>query len=203
MPAIWPTFITQVGNYLNDAKEGKTHEETAEKIASSYHTAVSTAQVILYPNLVIVRPPYLPIKNAILKTFNNIRESEKKARPEQFTDWANAVVDYWKKSQFSPLPFHPQSIIESTGTAGVPIPITHMVTNGGDVNKLKKDLHKVFDHEPQKIKYGIPFATELSTAFISHLQTVKGEHKLTVIPGTPASPGPPIVAKPFKWSGVV
>lgn len=203
MPAIWPTFITQVGNYLNDAKEGKTHEQTAEKIASSYHTAVSTAQVILYPNLVIVRPPYLPIKNAILKTFNNIRESEKKARPEQFTDWANAVVDYWKKSQFSPLPFHPQSIIESTGTAGVPIPITHMVTNGGDVNKLKKDLHKVFDHEPQKIKYGIPFATELSTAFISHLQTVKGEHKLTVIPGTPASPGPPIVAKPFKWSGVV
>lgn len=203
MPAIWPTFITQVGNYLNDAKEGKTHEQTAEKIASSYHTAVSTAQIILYPNLVIVRPPYLPIKNAILKTFNNIRESEKKARPEQFTDWANAVVDYWKKSQFSPLPFHPQSIIESTGTAGVPIPITHMVTNGGDVNKLKKDLHKVFDHEPQKIKYGIPFATELSTAFISHLQTVKGEHKLTVIPGTPASPGPPIVAKPFKWSGVV
>ena len=203
MPAIWPTFITQVGNYLNDAKEGKTHEETAEKIASSYHTAVSTAQVILYPNLVIVRPPYLPIKNAILKTFNNIRESEKKARPEQFTDWANAVVDYWKKSQFSPVPFHPQSIIESTGTAGVPIPITHMVTNGGDVNKLKKDLHKVFDHEPQKIKYGIPFATELSTAFISHLQTVKGEHKLTVIPGTPVSPGPPIVAKPFKWSGVV
>ena len=203
MPANWPTFITQVGNYLNDPKEGKTHKETAEKIASSYHTAASTVQVILYPNLVMVRPPYLPIKNAILKTFDNIRESEKKARPEQFTDWAKAVVDYWKKSQFSPAPFHPQSMIESTGTTGVPIPISHIVSNGGNVDKLKKDLHKVFDNEPQKIKYGIPFATELSTAFISHLQNVKGTHYLTVIPGTPATPGPPIVNKPFKWSGVV
>ena len=203
MPAIWPTFISSVGTYLNNPSEGKTEEQTAEKIASAYHTAVSTTQIILYPNLVMVRPPYQPLKSAILKTFNDIKNSEKKARPEQFTDWAKAVVDYWKKSQFSPAPFHPQSMIESTGTAGVPIPITNMVTNGGDVNKLKRDLHKVFDHEPQKIKYGIPFATDLSTVFISHLQGVKGEHKLTVIPGTPATPGPPIVAKPFKWSGLV
>ena len=101
-----------------------------------------------------------------------------------------------------PWTYMSQSMIESTGTAGVPIPISHMVTNGGNASKLKADLHKVFDHEPQRGKYGIPFATELSKVFISHLQSVKGEHKLTVIPGTPATPGPPIIAKPFKWSGV-
>jgi len=202
MPAIWPTFVSSVGAYLNNPSEGKTEEQTAEKIASAYHTAVSTAQVVLYPNLVIVRPSYIPIKNAILKTFNDIKKSEKKATPAQFNDWAKAIVNYWEQSQFSPAPFHPQSIIESTGTAGVPIPISHTVTNGGSVGKLKKDLHKVFDHKPQKGKYGVPFATDLSKVFISHLQSVKGEHKLTVIPGTPATPGPPIVGKPFKWSGV-
>lgn len=202
MPAIWPTFVSNVGTYLNTPSEGKTEEETAEKIAFAYHTAVSTAQVILYPNLVLVRPSYLPLKNAILKTFDDIKRSEKKPTPAQFASWADAVVNYWNQSQFSPIPFHPQSIIESTGTAGIPIPISHMVTSGGNASKLKADLHKVFNRGPQRGKYGIPFATELSKAFISHLQSVKGEHKLTVIPGTPATPGPAIIAKPFKWNGV-
>ena len=43
MPALLPTFIPVVGGYLNSATEGKTEEETFEKIASEYHKAVKTA----------------------------------------------------------------------------------------------------------------------------------------------------------------
>ena len=47
MAALWPQFISIVGNYLDDPSEGKTHEETAEKIASEYHKAVKAAKTSL------------------------------------------------------------------------------------------------------------------------------------------------------------
>tara|TARA_R110002060_G_C2127253_1_gene99063 strand:- start:266 stop:406 length:141 start_codon:yes stop_codon:yes gene_type:complete len=37
MVALWSQFISIVGNYLDYSSEGKTHEETTEKIPSEYH----------------------------------------------------------------------------------------------------------------------------------------------------------------------
>ena len=76
MPALWSTFIPVVGGYLNATTEGKTHEETAEKIASEYHKAVKLAMTSLHANLPLVQAPYAPIKMDILITLNNIREFE-------------------------------------------------------------------------------------------------------------------------------
>ena len=56
MPAQWTTFIPVVGGYLNSTTEGKTEEQTADKIASEYHKAVKTAQTILHVNLPLVQP---------------------------------------------------------------------------------------------------------------------------------------------------
>ena len=92
MPAIWPAFITSVGGFLDDPSEGKTHTDTAEKISSEYHKAVKTAQVTLHATLVSVQPPYIPIKMAIEKCLNDIKESEGEPQLFHFTDWADGVA---------------------------------------------------------------------------------------------------------------
>jgi hypothetical protein len=86
MPALWPTFIPAVGNYLNSTSSKKTHDEIAEKIASEYHKAVKTANTLVHPgNMPLVLgympspsapKPYTPIKNAIKKTLDDIKKSE-------------------------------------------------------------------------------------------------------------------------------
>ena len=53
----------------------------------------------------------------------------------------------------------------STGTAGVPAPITHIINNGGAVAPLKAGLLTAFTHPPSAVPYGIPFATKLVSAF--------------------------------------
>ena len=203
MPALWPTFIPAVGNYLNSAKEGKTHEETAEKIASEYHKAVKTANTLIHPgNLPLVQAPYLPIKNAIKKTLDDIKKSEGKPKLSHFSDWANATSNYWLATTMSPTPFHPVNIGLSTGTAGVPAPISHIINNGGVVPGLKAGLLTAFTHPQSKIPFGIPLATKLVTAFTTHLATVGGLHTELVTPGSPATPRPPFPS-PQPWVGLV
>lgn len=202
MAALWPQFISIVGNYLDDASEGKTHEETAEKIASEYHKAVKAAKTSLHANPVLSQAPYEPIKVAILKTLNDIRNSEGYPQISNFTDWANTTSSYWLATTMSPVPFHPGNIALSTGTAGIPAPITHIISNGGVIPALQSDLLKAFTHRQSNIKYGIPFATKLVTAFRNHLSTVGGIHTELVTPGTPITPGPPFPS-PLPWTGLV
>lgn len=202
MPALWPTFIPAVGNYLNSAKEGKTHEETAEKIASEYHKAVKTANTVLHVNLPLAQAPYAPIKSAIKKTLDDIRESEGRPKPSHFSDWANATSNYWLATTMSPTPFHPINIGLSTGTVGIPAPISHIINNGGVVPALKSGLCAAFTHPPSKIPFGIPLATKLVTAFTAHLMTVGGLHTELVTPGTPITPLPPFPS-PQPWVGMV
>jgi len=202
MPALWPVFIPVVGGYLNASTEGKTHEETAEKIASEYHKAVKLAMTSLHANLPLVQAPYAPIKMAIMKTYNDIRESGGKPKLPHFSDWANATSTYWLSTTMSPTPFHPVNMGLSTATAGVPAPISHIINNGGIVPLLQKDLLTAFSDGPQKIPYGIPFATKLVTAFKNHLTTVGGLHTELVFPGSPATPLPPFPS-PQPWVGLV
>ena len=202
MAALWPQFISIVGNYLDDPSEGKTHEETAEKIASEYHKAVKAAKTSLHVNPVLSQAPYAPIKVAIMKTLNDIVKSEGKPQLVNFTDWANATSSYWLATTMSPVPPHPGNIALSTGTAGIPVPITHIISNGGSIPGLQSDLLKAFTHTQSKVKYGKPFATKLVTAFTKHLSTVGGIHTELVTPGTPITPGPPFTS-PLPWTGLV
>jgi hypothetical protein len=202
MSALWPTFIPVVGGYLNSSIEGKTHEETAEKIASEYHKAVKLAMTSLHANLPLVQAPYAPIKMAIMKTLNDIRESEGKPKLPHFLDWANATSTYWLSTTMSPVPFHPVNIGLSTATIGVPAPISHIINNGGVIPALQNDLLTAFTHTPSAVPYGIPFATKLVTAFKNHLTTVGGLHTELVFPGSPATPLPPFPS-PQPWVGMV
>tara|TARA_B100000768_G_C11178120_1_gene331742 strand:- start:307 stop:912 length:606 start_codon:yes stop_codon:yes gene_type:complete len=201
MPALWPTFIPVVGSYLNNVSE-KTHDETAEKIASEYHKAVKTAMTTLHANLVLVQAPYTPIKSAILKTLDEIKTSEGKPKLIHFSDWAKATSTYWLSATMSPTPFHPLNMAASTGTAGIPAPITHIINIGGIIPALQNDLLSAFSDGPQKIPYGIPFATKLVTAFTNHLSTVGGLQTEFVTAGSPATPVP-IGPIPQPWVGLV
>lgn len=202
MPALWPVFIPAVGGYLNNPSKGKTEEETAEKIASEYHKAVKTAQTTLHANLPLAQVPYVGIKMGILKTLNDIKNSEGKPQLRHFTDWANATSQYWLATTMSPAPFHPLNMAASTGTAGVPVPITHIINNGGVVPALQADLLKAFQHEPSRTPYGIPFAQKLVTAFSNHLKTVGGLQTEFVTSGTPVTPVP-VGPIPQPWIGMV
>ena len=201
MPALWSTFIPVVGGYLNKAVE-KTEEETAEKIASEYHKAVATAMTSLHANMVMVQAPYAPIKVAILKTLNDIKNSEGKPKMNHFVNWANVTSAYWLSAVMNPLPFHPANMAASTGTAGIPIPITHIINNGGVIPALQADLLMAFSDGPQKIPYGIPFATKLVLAFTNHLSTVGGLQTELVTPGTPITPLTPFPSA-LPWVGMV
>ena len=102
----------------------------------------------------------------------------------------------------SPVPFHPLNMAASTGTAGVPAPITHKINNGGAIPALKAGLLNAFTHPTSKIPFGIPIATKLVTAFTAHLLTVGGLQTEFVTSGSPATPipiGP--VGQP--WIGMV
>lgn len=212
MPALWPTFIPAVGNYLNSTSSKKTHDEIAEKIASEYHKAVKTANTLVHPgNMPLVLgympspsapKPYTPIKNAIKKTLDDIKKSEGRPKLNHFSDWAQTTSTYWLQTKMSPTPFHPINIGLSTGTVGIPAPITHIINNGGVVPGLKAGLLKAFTHAPQKIPYGIPFATKLVNAFTIHLTTIGGLHTELVTPGTPITPLPPFPS-PQPWVGMV
>ena len=202
MPALWSTFIPVVGGYLNATTEGKTHEETAEKIASEYHKAVKPSMTSLHANMVMAQAPYAPIKIAIMKTLDNIRKSEGKPKINHFTDWANVTSTYWLSTTMSPIPFHPGNMALSTGTAGIPIPITHIINNGGVIPALQADLLMAFSDGPQKIPYGIPFATKLVLAFTNHLSTVGGLQTELVTPGTPITPLTPFPSA-LPWVGMV
>ena len=202
MPALWPTFIPAVGGYLNSATEGKTHDETAEKIASEYHKAVKTSMTALHANLVLVQSSYAPIKSAIMKSLDDIKDSEGKPKPSHFADWANATSNYWLAATMSPTPFHPLNMAASTGTAGIPVPITHIINNGGVVPGLKADLCTAFTHEAMAIPFGIPLATKLVAAFTKHLMTVGGLQTEFVTAGSPVTPVP-IGPIGQPWVGLV
>ena len=78
-----------------------------------------------------------------MKTLNDIKESEGRPKLNHFTDWANATSQYWLATTMSPTPFHPLNMGLSTGTAGVPVPITHIINNGGNI-PLKAGLLTAF-----------------------------------------------------------
>jgi len=201
MPAVWPGFISTVGSFLDDKSE-KTHTDTAEKISSEYHKAVKTAMTSLHANMVLSQPPYAPIKGAIKQCLDDIRESEGVAKIYHFTNWANTTSAYWLSVIMSPTPFHPINMGLSTGTAGIPAPISHIINNGGVIPALQNDLLTAFTHPPAPALYGVPFATKLATAFTNHLTTVGGLQTEFVTGGTPATPVP-VGPVPQVWVGLV
>ena len=148
-------------------------------------TKLLKLQTVLHANLPLVQASYEPIKNGIMKSLNDIKESGGKPKLNHFTDWANATSQYWLATTMSPTPFHPLNMAASTGTAGIPAPITHIINNGGAVAPLKAGLLTAFTHVASPVPFGIPFATKLVTAFTAHLVTVGGLQTEFVTSGSP------------------
>tara|TARA_R110000803_G_scaffold210201_1_gene281404 strand:- start:29 stop:640 length:612 start_codon:yes stop_codon:yes gene_type:complete len=203
MAVPWPTFINTVGSYLNDSSEGKSLEQTAEKIALEYHKVVVSAGTILHANPVLVQAPYVPIKLAIQKSLEDIFNSGETPQLIHFLDWANATSDYWLTTTMSPSPYHPLNMIASTGTSGIPVPITHTIINGGVIPTLQADLLLAFAQPPAPIPAGIPTATKLAKAFTTHLSTVDGLQIELVTAGTPTTPTLALPSPSGSWFGLV
>jgi len=198
----WSTFQSAVAPYLDNPVDGKTHAETAEKIASEYHKAVSAAQTTFHGTILTTQPPYAPLKMAIEDALNQISESEGAPQLQHFTKWSAATVAYWASTQYALLPFHPLAMIASTGTVGIPIPISNIAISGGTPSPLDAGLLAAFTHPAVNSPMGDTVCGKLILAWTAHLTTVIGIHLHTVIGGTPATPTTPIVL-PVPWMGLM
>ena len=204
MASIWPTYITNVGIFLDSPTEGKTEKQTAEKLANEYKTAVTTAMTM--PPAGINAPSKLPstskMEQAIEKCLIDIKDSEGKPKLPHFSQWAAEVSKFWLATQFQAIVPDTLHLAAATGVPGVVIPITNVVTNGGIVPGLQNDLLTAFTHPPSPVPYGIPMAIKLVKAFTTHLTTVGGVHTMAMTGGSPASPIP-IPSLPIPWIKLV
>ena len=204
MAALWPTYIKNVGIFLDSPKEGKTEKQTAKKLADEYKLAVTTAMTIAPAG--INKPSKLPstrrMERAIKKCLKDIKDSEGKPKLSHFSDWATEVYNFWLKTKFSAIVPDPLHLAAATGVPGLVFPITNVVTNGGIVTGLQSDLLTAFSDGPQTIPYGVPMATKLAKAFTTHLTTVGGLHTMAMTGGTPISPIP-IPSLPIPWIQLV
>lgn len=202
MASLWPKYITVVGGFLDSPTEGKTIEQTAEKLASEYHKAVKTALITgpPYGVGVSVQPSYIPMKLAIQRCLQSILDSGGKPQLYHFAEWALKVVEYWTQVTYGiPIP-HPAAIAASTGFP--PVGVSNVTTVGGVPATLQSDLLTAFTHPPSPIPYGVPMATKLVKAFTTHLTTVAGVHTIVTTSGTPVTPIP-LGPVPYPWSGLV
>ena len=204
MAAQWPLYITTVGAFLNDPAEGRTEKDVAEKLATEYKKAVTTVFTVAPAG--INKPSQLPsinpMKRAIRKSLEDIKESEGEPKLFHFDKWASEVTKFWLKTKFSTIVPDPLHLAAATGIPGVTLPIKNVVLNGGVLPALQADLLTAFTNPPSPVPNGIPVAGKLAKAFTTHLTTVGGTHTMAVTSGTPLSPIP-IPALPIPWIQLV
>ena len=198
MPAIWPTFQSSVAPYLDDVKTEKTLKQTAKKIADEYHKAVATANIILIPgNMPMKRPSSKGIEDAIADALEKIYKSEKKPMPSHFTPWANELVKYWNKVEFSPVP-PPVTppLIPNPTLAATPNKI-NKVLNGGVAATIQSGLFAAWNNPPVSTPMGNIICGKMITTFTAHLASISGKYDGALPPPSPPTP------TPFPWVGVV
>ena len=204
MAAQWPLYITTVGAFLNDPAEGRTEEDVAEKLATEYKKAVTTVFTVAPAG--INKPSQLPsinpMKRAIRKSLEDIKESEGEPKLFHFDKWAKEVTKFWLKTKFSAIVPDPLHLASTTGMPGITLPITNVVLNGGVLPALQADLLTAFTNPPSPVPNGIPVAGKLAKAFTTHLTTVGGVQTEFVTGGSPATPVP-VGPVPQVWVGLV
>tara|TARA_R110000803_G_scaffold8577_18_gene27468 strand:+ start:1608 stop:2177 length:570 start_codon:yes stop_codon:yes gene_type:complete len=188
MPVLFPSFTSTVAPYL-DATNEKTEADTAEIIANSYGAAVASGMITLIPGSAIISaPPTKPIEDAILETFNQIKDSEGPPTPTMFLNWATETVNYWSAITWTPMPPPPGYISPTLGVT---------VLTGGTPSPLDVDLWSAFNSPAANTPMGSIICGKLISAFTAHLLTVNGLYNGLI----PASPSP-IPGPPFPWAGV-
>jgi hypothetical protein len=189
MAVLWPGFQATVAPYL-DAPIEKTESDTAKIIADAYGVAVATAMISLIPGSTIISaPPTTGIENAILDTFNQIKDSEGPPTPLMFLGWATETVSYWAAVQWNPLPPPPGYVSPTSGVT---------VLTGGTPSPLDVGLWTAFNNPPAPTPMGSIICGKLISAFTTHLLTVNGLYN-GLIPAAPS----PVPGPPFPWVGVV
>jgi hypothetical protein len=191
MPVLFPSFTSTVAPWL-DAPIEKTEADTAKVIADSYGVSVASGMITLIPGSTIISaPPTKPIEDAILDTFNQIKDSEGPPTPPMFLKWATETVKYWAGVTWTPVPPPPGYV---SPTAGV------TVLTGGTPSPLDAGLWAAFNNPPAPTPMGSIICGKLISAFTTHLLTVNGLYN-GLIPN-PAVIPPTIPGPPFPWVGV-
>ena len=189
MPVLFPSFASAVAPYL-DAPIEKTEVDTAKIIADSYGVSVASAMITLIPGSTIISaPPTKPIEDAILDTFNQIKDSEGPPTPPMFLKWATEIVKYWDAVTWTPIPPPLGYVLPTTGVT---------VLTGGTPSPLDVGLWAAFNNPPAPTPMGSIICGKLILAFTKHLLTVNGLYNGLI----PAPPAPPIPGPPFPWVGV-
>jgi len=186
---VWNQFISTVAPFL-DSVNSKSEADTARIIASTYGTTIQTATIALIPNSTItVTPSTVAMENAIVDTFDKIKQSERPPTPDQFQAWAAEIVNYWSAVTWKPNP----------PPAGYVSPIVgNVVTSGGTSSPLDVGLYTAFNNPPSSTPMGNVICTKLVSAFIQHLTLVSGTYD-----GLIPSPTGPVPGPPFLWVGVL
>ena len=189
MPALFTSFTSTVAPFLDMPIE-KTEADTATVIATAYGVSVASAMITLIPgSMIIAAPPTKPIEDAILDTFNQIKDSEGPPTPPMFLKWATETVNYWAGVIWTPFPPPPGYVSPTVGVT---------VLMGGTVSPLDVGLYTAFNSPPANTPTGNIICGKLISAFTNHLLTVQGLYN-GLIPGVPS----PIPGPPFPWVGVV
>jgi len=189
MAVQWPTFQSTVAPWLDSTVE-KTESDTAGIIADAYGIAIKSAMITVIPGSTIIStPPTTGIENAILDTFNQIKDSEKPPTPPMFLSWAAETVLFWQSVQWSPLPPPPGYVSPTSGVT---------VLTGGTPSPLDVGLYNAFNHPAANVPMGNVICGKLISAFTNHLLTVQGLYN-GLIPSVPS----PIPGPPFPWVGLV
>jgi hypothetical protein len=188
MPVLFPSFTSTVAPFL-DAPIEKTEADTAKIIATAYGVSVASAMITLIPgSAIIIAPPTKPIEDAILDTFNQIKDSEGPPTPPMFLKWSTEIVKYWASVTWTPMPPPPGYVSPTVGVT---------VLTGGTPSPLDVGLYTAFNNPPAPSPMGSIICGKLISAFTNHLLTVQGVYN-GLIPAAPS----PIPGPPFPWVGV-
>ena len=185
--ANWLGFTSAVAPFL-DAPIGQTHEQTAQHIAQQYEIATRPTIITMIGAPLIKTPFYGPMKQAIMDSFDMVKDSGGMPKPIHFQPWANEIVNYWLGSVWSPLP-PPIGYISPT--------VGNIVLTGGTPTPLNVQICDAFILPRASTPMGNLICTKLVLAFTNHLMTVKGIYN-GLIPAAPS----PVPGPPFPWIGV-
>lgn len=194
MPALWPAFITTTGAFL-DLKVPKSESSTANFIIDAYLVAVQAATIPMIPGSFILKlGDSASLRDEMNALFKKIKD-ENKIEKEMFNSFSNQLIDFWKKSSWSPTPPPPGYVGPNPAVgplAGV------SVVFGGETNYISTLFYNVFTGPNIPGPGGIVFATSLSAAFQAHLYSIGGNYN-GLVPGVPS----PVPGPPFPWQSII
>tara|TARA_R110002153_G_scaffold32407_3_gene98051 strand:- start:30 stop:617 length:588 start_codon:yes stop_codon:yes gene_type:complete len=194
MPALWPAFTAQMNAWFcGDAEGGEETTDgsaTAAEIASAYESAIATAGIIPYGNLVASGWVKATMESGFKASF--AQQMQASGAPPEGIDigvpvWvaaATGTVNAWAAVQYQPVPPHPPTVAPAPG-------VTQLDPGLGAIPALASSINDAFHSQNCAAIAGI-----LVSGFTQHLTMISGLY--TGLVPTPAGPVP----TPVPWMGV-